>query len=52
MNENIITWNFTNLITVGLMAILIYFLVGLILKARQNSKTPATVSTTGARGLS
>jgi hypothetical protein len=36
MNENIITWNVTNWITVILMAAIGFFLIGVVLKWRQS----------------
>lgn len=48
MNDNIIAWNVTNWVTVGLMAITIFFVVGVLLKWRQTriQKRPSSVNTT------
>ena len=44
MNENIITWNVTNWVTVILMAAIGFFLVGLVLKWRQSKSQQTSVT--------
>lgn len=41
MNENIITWNVTNWITVILMAAIGFFVLGVVRKAVQSRTTAA-----------